>query len=113
MDEITTEARWNDSRHKAAPGREHAELEILEMSTGHAWERTDSREIKLYPLERRCQGPVCGACGFTFCVECGVPENLYACSHDVVKHDSALLSANARYPEGMPPAGPSAKSQIS
>ena len=38
-------------------------------------------EIKLNPIANRCQGPVCSSCGFSFCVECGVPEVICACSH--------------------------------
>jgi len=79
MLESTTNRRWEDSSHKAAAGREHAELELVEVKTGHAWERTDAGEIKLHPMDRHCQGPVCRACGFGFCVECGIPNAMFAC----------------------------------
>jgi hypothetical protein len=79
MQELTTNTRWDDPNHKAAPGREHAELELVEANTGHSWERTPIGEIKLHPMDEHCQGPVCRSCGFAFCVECGIPDAMFAC----------------------------------
>jgi len=82
MREKCSESRWSDHSHKSfMKSMEHSDLLNMELVTGHVWKRTDSGEIKYYPLEDRCQGPVCQECGFSFCVECRLPIDLCACVH--------------------------------
>jgi hypothetical protein len=81
MQERSTITRWNDPTHKAVPGTEQVALEAIELKTGHSWDRTSLGEIKLHALDRRCQGPVCTVCEFTFCIECGIPYGIMPCTH--------------------------------
>lgn len=79
MQEITDTTGWNELPHRAEPGREQFELELIEVKSGHSWERTQAGEIKFSPMGRHCLGPVCRTCGFTFCIECGVPDAIFMC----------------------------------
>ena len=74
MQLLISDTWWEDPNHRTLyPGEEHARLEKLELKTGHKWERTSIGEIKFFGRENHCQGPTCLSCGFSFCVECGIP----------------------------------------
>ena len=80
MQEGYSNPRWENHQHKSlAPSLEHSDLQDLESKTGHLWERTALGEIKFYPLENLCQGPMCISCGFRFCIDCRLPVNPARC----------------------------------
>ncbi len=88
-------AQWDDFMHRSAFGsKEHAKLEAVEKMTGHMWDRLLSGHIKFFPINYLCQGPVCEKCGFTFCVECGIPDSPIACkpSAAALNSENGLVS---------------------
>ena len=81
MREVHSKTRWNDHLHKSLyPSLEHSDLQEIERKTGHSWERTTLGEVKFYPLENQCQGPLCESCGFMFCVECRLAVDPALCT---------------------------------
>ena len=80
MQNLHSDSRWDNPTSRVAAGIEFSDLETLERKSGHFLERTEYGEIKLFPLERHCISPVCALCGFTFCIDCGIPAHPVACT---------------------------------
>jgi hypothetical protein len=105
MDERLSSSRWENLDHRSAKeSPQHIDLEAFEVATGHVFQRTAKGSFMFYQLDRQCQGPLCMSCGFTFCIECGVPHIVIRCASapqllgDEVSRDAPREGSTASSP---------------